>query len=121
MIKQENTTATGKNPLYLVHDALGSTVAITNQHEGVSTDTYNSYGAVVAHSGPNTSPIEFAGAYSDFLTGFLYPEHRYYDPTTAQFLTIDPDVATTHEPYAYAGDDPVNDSDPSGMMTVCTT
>ena len=41
--------------------------------------------------------------------------NRYYDPTTAQFLSIDPLVATTGQPYQYAGDDPVNNSDPSGL------
>jgi len=39
---------------------------------------------------------------------------RYYDPTTGQFASVDPEVAKTQEPYGYAGDDPVNRSDPSG-------
>ena len=43
--------------------------------------------------------------------------NRYYDPTTAQFLSIDPLVASTGQPYQYAGDDPVNTSDPSGLIT----
>jgi hypothetical protein len=41
--------------------------------------------------------------------------HRYYDPTTTQFLTVDPLVAETGEPYGYAGDNPINSSDPSGL------
>ena len=41
--------------------------------------------------------------------------HRYYDPTTGEFLTVDPDVAETGQPYYYAGDDPVNATDPSGL------
>jgi hypothetical protein len=32
-----------------------------------------------------------------------------------KFLTVDPDVADTGQPYAYAEDDPVNGSDPSGL------
>jgi RHS repeat-associated protein len=40
--------------------------------------------------------------------------NRYYDPTTDQFLSVDPAVATTGQPYAYSGDDPVNESDPTG-------
>ncbi len=31
---------------------------------------------------------------------------RYYDPATDQFLSVDPDVAETGQPYAYTGDDP---------------
>jgi uncharacterized protein RhaS with RHS repeats len=42
--------------------------------------------------------------------------NRYYDPTTDQFLSIDPDVADTDEPYLYTGDDPLNSSDPLGLL-----
>jgi uncharacterized protein RhaS with RHS repeats len=43
---------------------------------------------------------------------------RYYDPTSGQFISVDPDVASTGEPYAFAGSDPVNSSDPSGLILV---
>lgn len=43
--------------------------------------------------------------------------NRYYDPTTGQFLSVDPLVDVTAQPYQYAGDDPVNNSDPSGEIT----
>jgi len=39
---------------------------------------------------------------------------RYYDPTTEQFLSVDPLVDETGTPYAFTGGDPVNESDPSG-------
>jgi uncharacterized protein RhaS with RHS repeats len=41
--------------------------------------------------------------------------NRYYDPATDQFLSIDPDIATTNQPYAFTNDDPLNASDPLGM------
>ena len=34
---------------------------------------------------------------------------------TGQFLSVDPDVAQTGQPYAYTGDDPVNWIDPLGL------
>ncbi len=40
---------------------------------------------------------------------------RWYDPGTGEFMSVDPDVAETGQPYAYAGDNPVNASDPSGL------
>jgi RHS repeat-associated protein len=41
---------------------------------------------------------------------------RYYDPTTGQFISVDPDVAGTGEPYAFVQDDPVNGSDSNGLF-----
>ena len=41
--------------------------------------------------------------------------HRYYDPATGQFLSMDPLVTITGAPYFYAGDNPVNGSDPTGL------
>jgi RHS repeat-associated protein len=41
---------------------------------------------------------------------------RYYDPAIGQFLTVDPDVATTLSPYGYVQGDPLNSSDPGGLM-----
>ena len=40
--------------------------------------------------------------------------HRYYDPTTGQFLTVDPADSDTHSAFVYTSDDPLNDTDPSG-------
>jgi len=34
---------------------------------------------------------------------------RYYDPSTDQFLSVDPDVAETGQPYAFTGDDPIKE------------
>ena len=36
---------------------------------------------------------------------------------TGQFLSIDPEVSTTNQPYVYTGDNPVNASDPTGQGT----
>ena len=40
---------------------------------------------------------------------------RYYDPTTAQFLTRDPLEAETRSAYGYVDGDPLDASDPSGL------
>jgi len=49
-------------------------------------------------------------------TGYQYLQTRYYDPTTAQFLTRDPADATTRSAYGYVGDNPLNRTDPSGLQ-----
>src|SRR5271167_60827 len=40
--------------------------------------------------------------------------HRYYDPGTGQFLSVDPAVSVTNQPYGYANEDPANQVDPDG-------
>jgi hypothetical protein len=46
---------------------------------------------------------------------------RWYDPGTGEFLSVDPDLAETDQPYSYAGDDPVNRTDPTGESVNETT
>ena len=41
--------------------------------------------------------------------------HRYYDPTTQQFLSVDPMLDDTETPYAFVDGDPVNAIDPNGL------
>lgn len=43
--------------------------------------------------------------------------HRYYDPATEQFLSVDPLANETGAPYAYTTGDPVNENDPSGLIS----
>lgn len=39
----------------------------------------------------------------------------YYDPATAQFLSVDPLFAITGSAYGYTANDPINNSDPLGL------
>lgn len=43
---------------------------------------------------------------------------RYYDPSTANFLTRDPLESVTQQPYQYANGDPVDGSDPTGLWCI---
>lgn len=40
---------------------------------------------------------------------------RDYDPVTGQFISVDPAVDTTKQPYAYTGNNPIQRTDPSGL------
>jgi RHS repeat-associated protein len=62
--------------------------------------------------------LRFAGEYRDPTSGLYYLQARWYDPTTGQFLSVDPDVSATRAPYNYASDDPLDRSDPSGLSSV---
>jgi uncharacterized protein RhaS with RHS repeats len=43
------------------------------------------------------------------------PINRYYDPTTDQFLSVDPLVDQTGQPYEFTNDNPLNAEDPLGL------
>jgi RHS repeat-associated protein len=101
---------------YLVADGLDSvrgTVGTSGTLTGST--SYDAWGNPKAIGGLTaTTPFGYAGAYTD-PTGLLYLINRYYDPTTGQFISVDPELARTQAPYAYAGDDPVANTDPTGL------
>ncbi len=108
-----NTTGTVS---YLHHDQQGSTRLLTGSTGTVTGKcTYGAYGTPTCE-GTATTPLGFDGQYTSSDTGLIYLRNRVYDPTTAQFLSADPLEAFTREPYSYAGDNPLNASDPTGLL-----
>ena len=107
--------------LYYHQDQLGSTRLLTDGAGAVrGTSTYDPYGNLTSSTGSYTTPLGYAGQYTDAETGFLYLRARYYDPATAQFLSRDPMAATTRSPYGYVGGNPINGTDPSGLWCPAT-
>jgi RHS repeat-associated protein len=107
----------GTTVLYFNHDQLGSTRTVTNSAGAVvATYTYDPYGRLAASTGSITNPFGYAGQYTDAETGFQYLRARYYDPTTGQFLSLDPLGPLTRDLYGYAGRSPLDRTDPTGML-----
>ncbi|MFD0743425.1 RHS repeat-associated core domain-containing protein [Phytohabitans flavus] len=99
---------------YLHTDAQGSVRMLTDERGGtVETRGYDAFGRPTGPSGG--SPLGYAGQYTDQGTGFQYLHARHYDPATGQFLTRDPLAALTRAPFSYAGNNPLNAADPSGL------
>jgi RHS repeat-associated protein len=108
-----------ESPSYYFHDALGSTRALLGPTGAITaTYTYAAYGTVKKVTGSVTTPLEYAQGYTDATTGLVYLVHRYYDPRTGQFLSLDPAAEVTQSPYTYANGDPSNLNDPAGLWAV---
>lgn len=105
-------------PTYLHHDQLGSTRLLTDSTgASVGTYYYGPNGAIWNHTGTRGTMVGFAGE-NRMHTGtqLIYLRARTYDPVTAQFLTPDPLVDISGEPYSYAANNPVNAIDPTGLV-----
>ena len=105
------------NTYYYAHDDLGSTRALTDSSGDVQdTDTYDPYGNLTASTGTIPNNLLYGGQYLDSESGLYYLRARYYNPSTGQFLTVDPLVSQTQQPYSYTAGDPINATDPTGQL-----
>jgi RHS repeat-associated protein len=104
---------------YLHGDLLGSVRAITDDTGAVAgRSDFDAFGARTAHTGAGDSAFGFTGSWTDPDTGLVHLRARDYDPGTGQFLTYDPAVDATRQPYAYTGNNPLQRTDPSGLCPV---
>jgi RHS repeat-associated protein len=110
-----NWSASGTNESFL-RDALGSTVALTNSSVALLDQyTYDPYGNSTDSQGLSTNPFMYVGRELSDASGFYYMRGRYYSPGQGRFISRDPiGLAGGLNMYAYAGDDPVDFSDPTG-------
>jgi len=109
----EQIALTTSTPTYMTYSSSDSTWLTTNE-AGDETGFwgYDAFGSL--SFGTPTSAFGYAGQYADASTGLVNDRARFYDPQTGGFTTRDPDFASTDTAYTYAGDDPVNESDPTG-------
>jgi RHS repeat-associated protein len=75
---------------------------------------YGAYGAQTLANGTVDTALRWAGQLQD-ASGLYYLRARDFDPATGQFLTRDPADLITREPYRYAGDNPINLTDRTGL------
>ena len=68
-------------------------------------------------SGPLTTPLGLKGQYTDAETGLCCNRFRYYDPAQGRYISPDPiGLRGGLSPYQYAGDNPLGNIDPDGLM-----
>jgi len=115
-------TASTYTSTYYTLDALGSVIALT-ENNGTSDSqrfTYDPYGSLVSVTGTfsKVSPYSYASGIYESTSGLIKFGARYYEPATGRFTQPDP---SGQEPniYNYAGCNPINNIDPTGL-SFCT-
>ncbi|MEA5471827.1 RHS repeat-associated core domain-containing protein [Spirulina sp. 06S082] len=119
LISQER----GSVDSYYLVDGLGSTRGLTDENGNV-TDVYHydAYGNLTDSVGNSENDYLFAGEQFDESLDQYYLRQRYYDPSVGRFTRRDTyegdnfDPITLHK-YLYAGANPINGIDPSGLFT----
>ena len=78
---------------------------------------YSPFGVLTSQSYDNVgNALRYGAREYDAETGFYYQRARYYDPSVGRFLSADPAGGSVPgNPYAYANNDPINATDPSGL------
>ena len=105
--------------LFFYRDVQGSTVGVADANGNVvATVTYDPYGNPTATVGSFATPLGYDGQVTDAESGLIYLRARYYDPASGQFLSRDPLVASTGRAFGYAGGNPLNAQDPTGLVTL---
>jgi RHS repeat-associated protein len=110
---------------YFHHDALGSTVAATDESGTVLwRESYQPYGERLEKAvSAEQNAFYYTGKPHDDRTGLTYFGARHYDPVIGRFMGIDPagvDPGNIYSfnRYAYANNNPYGYVDPDGESAV---
>lgn len=104
---------------YTEQDALGNVIGAHEGRSVTQTVSYDVWG-VPSVAGAAPSRLMWKGLlWEGGVVGLYYMRGRWYSPELGRFIQEDP-VHSGVNDYVFAGDDPVNGADPSGIHG-CTT
>jgi RHS repeat-associated protein len=111
----ERTPTATYNYLY---DGIGNVVALTDSTAHLANQyAYQPYGTKTTNTGTAPNPFGFQDGYQT-TSGLYHYGARYQNPTDARWTQQDPlnniSSLTQADRYAFAGNDPVNITDPTG-------
>lgn len=98
-------------------DALGSTIALVNSSGNlVTTYSYDPFGNTTTAGAVSSNPSQYTGRENEG-NGLYFNRARCYSPVLGRFISEDPLGFAGGDPnyYAYVGNDPINNFDPSGL------
>ena len=105
-------------PTSYLHDALGSTLALTDSSGAVTAAyAYGVYGQI-SKTGSGSAAFQFTGRERD-LPGLQFNRGRYYHPDLGRFISEDPiGLGGGVNVYAYVDGDPLSATDPEGEFGI---
>jgi RHS repeat-associated protein len=103
---------------YFVYNAVGHTVALTNDHGLLGkTDLYDAFGNIVASEGTSDNNRLANTKERDFSVDLDNHGFRYYDATLGRYLTRDPiGYGDGMNTYTHVYNNPINHIDPQGLQ-----
>ena len=109
------------SPHFYHKDHLGSSTFITDSENGLPVETadFLPFGLMRTHSGENIARHKYTDQEEDTETGLYNYNARLYDPAIGMFISPDTIVQNPFDPqtlnrYAYARNNPLTFTDPSG-------
>lgn len=118
--EQRNSATINESKGYYIYDGRGSVSSLAGNSGGnMVSYTYDAYGITSPTANTLNNPYQYNAEYTDSSTGLQYLRARYYDSSTGRFITKDTELGSTQKPitrnlYTYAGNNPLNITDPSG-------
>jgi RHS repeat-associated protein len=109
---------TGGTAYYYLLDGNNSVIGLINTAgASAASYTYAPYGSLTSGTPTGiaaTNPFRYDSGYQT-ADGLYHYGARYYNPANGRWTQLDP--SGRNRGYAFADDDPVNESDPSGQLT----
>ncbi|MCI8596725.1 MAG: RHS repeat-associated core domain-containing protein [Clostridia bacterium] len=106
------------------YDAWGSCKVFDMQGNDITYKENDETRAVYKNELGTLKPFRYRDYYYDVETGLYFLKTRYYDPETGRFITIDdlqyldPETINGLNLYAYCGNNPVMNVDPTGQFII---